>query len=646
VSDNSAAGIIGILVQITVFLIITLVGARSYGLSRGIVYGGIVGIYGYALVVSFLALLCIPWQVANIVITIALGILLVFGPTRSLFAQEFPLVVAAVRRAWAATTIVVGVLIVLVLIAALVSEPSIDGQLYHGPALANLVQTGSLWGWAAPNQYLYYSDISVVGGANLATFAGNARFDNALQVPHLLLLIVLIAWVLGRRFSSPFLRVSLATLIVSAPVIWLQPRILYVDVAYAAAVVAAAFFIVFVREYRRFDVLVAGIAVAAVFATKPTGVLTGLILLIALVVTVVLRRRGSAPLGATVGLLASSVLPPLVLGTSFYVRNLVQFGNPVYPIKVEFGSLKLPGVIDLSIFASGERGSGFVDPGRWISYASSIGYGMIHGVTKLDYDPRVGGFGYVPLFVLFVVVALIVLRVVVRPRARGGEQPILPHWRVLVGLVALAAAILLVQPSTFDARYVIGPTVILLTALLLTAVFAVPKGTQLVAGVLALLIAGGQVVWTERWMYPGIKSIVDIMRGPAQWQPNTPANPGGHGPQVAWLPDRTDACVAIALQTAGGVTASGMNESSYLATLSYGLYGDQLCNRVLPVTLNDDIDDTAAILGSDYVVLYEDDVRSWEHRIPELADCLSFGHMIEGSETYPANEIAFRNTCA
>ena len=645
-SGNSAAGILGILVQIAVFLVVTLVGARAHGLSRGLVYGGIVGIFGYALVISFFALLGIPWQVANVAIAIALGFSFVFRPTRSLFAEEIPLIVAAVCRAWAATTIVVGVLVFMVVIATLQPELSIDGQLYHGPALANLVQAGSLWGWAAPNQYVYYSDLSVAGGVNLASFAGDARFDNALQVPHLLLLIVLIAWALGRRYSSTFLRVSLATLIVSAPVIWLQPRILYVDVAYGAAVVAAIFFVVFVREYRRLDLLVAGMAVAAVFATKPAGILTGLILLAALVIAVILRHRGRASLRATIGLLASAALPPLVLATSFYVRNLVQFGNPVYPIKAAFGPIVLPGIIDMSIFASGERGSGFVDPGRWISYATSVGSGMLHGVTKLDYDPRAGGFGYVPLFVLLIAAALIVLQVVLRLRARGSGQPILPHWRAQVGLVALVGGILLVQPSTFDARYVIGPTIVLLTALLLTALFPVPTVVQLVAGALALMFAGGQVVWTERWMYPGFKTTLDIMKGPAEWQPNTPANPSGQGLQIVWLPDQTDACVTIALQTAGGVTPSGMSETSYLGTLPYGLYGDQLCNRVLPVTLNGDIDDTAALVGADYIVLYEDDVRSWERRFPELVDCLITVHVIAGSETYPENELVFRNTCA
>ena len=107
----------------------------------------------------------------------------------------------------------------------------------------------------------------------------------------------------------------------------------------------------------------------------------------------------------------------------------------------------------------------------------------------------------------------------------------------------------------------------------------------------------------------------------------------------------SDDCVAIALQTNGGVTSSGMSEASYLGTLPYGLYGDALCNRVLPITIDDDVDDAAAINGAEYVVLYEDDVRAWKKEYPVLADCLTAVYEIEGSETYPEDETVFRNAC-
>jgi hypothetical protein len=646
------AGTLGITVQVSAFVIILLISTRRHRVSRGLVYGGIVAVYGYALVVSFFSLLAVPWQATNFFLAGALTISLAFGATRRAIAEGLGPLYLAVRTSWAAISIFASIVALHLLVAAMESELSIDGQLYHGPTLANIVQSGSLWGWSAPNQYLYYTDLTMAGGVNLATFTGPTQFDNAIQIPHLLLLIFIINWALSHRFTSSFLRVSLAALIASAPVIWLQPRILYVDLAYGVAVAASIFFVVFVREFRRFDVVVAGILVGAVFATKPAGILTGLILLSVLALVVFLRRRAMSRWRSTFVVMVVGIGLPLLMAMSFYIRNMIQFGNPVYPIQAKFGPILLPGILDLSVFTSGERGNGLIDPGRLISYAGSIGSGMLHGVTKLDYDPRVGGFGLVPLFVLALTLALIGVQIVLRMRARTASRGTswLQHGKAQCAIVALAGIILLVQPSTFDARYVVGPTVVLLTAALLTSAIALPTVLQLLAGGIALSIALGQVVWTERTMYPGIKVAIDLIQGPAIWQPNTPGNPRGHGLQVAWLPDNPERCVSIALQTSGGLTPVGMAERSFLATLSYGLYGAEFCNRVLPITLNrdgsgDPAQDTAAVIGADYLVLYAGDVPAWEKDFPALARCLSEVDSIEGTDQYPQAVVVFHSAC-
>lgn len=647
---NSAAGILGIAVQIAFFSIVVISASRRRGLSLAMVYGAIGAIFGYSLLVSFLALLDIPWQVTNVLLALAVGFSLLFVRTRLALAEGFPLLVGTLRRGIAAVVVVAVVLLFQLIVGAIEPELSIDGQLYHGPVLANLVQSGSLWGWSAPNQYVYYTDLTMAGGVNLATFTGVTSFDNSIQIPHLLLMIMLINWALARRFSSPFLRVSLATLMVVAPVIWLQPRILYVDLAYGVAVVASVFIVVMVDKFRKLDVLILGVAIGAVMATKPAGILTGMLLLAVAVVVVLVCRRRVARLRDSIGVIALGIGVPLSLAMSFYLRNLIQFQNPVYPIQAKFGPIVLPGILDLSIFTSGERGTGLVDPGRLISFAKSLLSGVLYGVTKLDYDPRFGGNGQVPLFVLAIALALIAVQIVVGVRAKASGRTWIGPWKMQLALVGLAAAILLVQPSTFDTRYVIGPTIVFLVAALLASAIALPTSVQLIAAAVALAIAAGQVVWTERMMYPGIKVALDIMQGPAVWRPNTPGNPSGRGLQVAWLPSAPGKCVSIALQTAGGVGVGGMSEASFLGTFSYGLYGDELCNRVYPVTINrtgggDPDRDTAAIIGSDYLVLYPADVGLWEKLIPALARCLTEVDSIPGSESYPQAAVVLRNTC-
>ena len=647
VLGNSVAGSLGLILQIAGFVAILLLCVPRYGVSRALVNAGVVSIYGYALIVSFMLLLAVPWQVTNVALGFSAATsLLAPGVRHRLVAGVAPFL-QALRRGRVAVAMVIAILLLHIFVVAIIPELSVDGQLYHGPVLANIVQSGSLWGWDVPNQYAYYTDLTMAGGVNLATFTGDARFDAALQIPHLLLLIFLINWALSATIRFAFVRVALATLIVSAPVIWLQPRILYVDLAYGVAVAGAIFFIVLVHKFSRFDLIVLGMLVGAVFATTPTGILTGLVLGLGVVVVVAVRRRHVEYFGRTLLLLIGAFVPPVVLAMSAYLRNFVQFGNPVYLVQASFGPITLPGILDLSAFASGERGDGLIDPARLISFVKNIAVGATQGVSKLDYDPREGGFGYVPLVVVVIAVSLIALQVRARLRSTTVDHASQSTWRAQVGIVGIVAAILIVQPATFDARYVIGPIIALLTGLLMTSIAAFPPVSEMVAGCIATVIAVGQVGWTEQNMYPGINVALYLMHAPMSEQPNTLGNPWGRGVNVAWLPEGPDRCVTIALQTAGGVTPRGVEEASLLGALAYGLYGDQLCNRVFPVTLDGDGIPTKidGLEGADYLVLYADDVDDWNLAFPGLAGCLAPVYSVPGSEEYPQRETVLLNTC-
>lgn len=645
VSPPDTAAVLGLVVQGAVFLGVTAVLGPRQGFSRAVVVAGTVAIYGYALVISATSLWSMPWWVTNGLLTLGVVLALAVPRVRRALAAGLPLLGDAVRRSGGAVAIVVVVMLFHLAVAAVKPEISVDGQLYHGPALANLASRGSLWGWSATNEYVYYSDLTIAGGVNLAVFAGDARFDDALQVPHLLLLIAVINWALSHRYPSVFFRVALATLIVAAPVIWLQPRVLYVDVAYAAAVVAAVVVVVFSLRFGRLDLITGGILVGAVFATKPTGLLTGGLLLVALLAYALVRRRG-ARLRDTLVVVAATVGPPLAAASAFYVRNLVQFGNPVYPVSASLGPISFPGILDFSLFASGDRGNGFVDPSRLLIYLGAVADGMINGVSKLDYDPRSGGFGHVPLAILVIALGLIIWQIVarVRLRERGIASSV---WRSQLALVGLAAAILLVQPSTFDTRYVIAPTVVLLIAVLLTDVGPLTRRPQIVAGTLALVLAVLQACWTERTMYPGLSSIRELSRTADVWQPPTPGNPWGTTPAMRWLNANPGDCLSVAVQTSGGVTPTGMKEPSWTGTLSYALYGSSLCNSVTPIVKGaESTERLAAVLGNaDYLVLYAADAKAWVDFFPELEDCLAEVGVVKGNAAYTEEVVVLRNDC-
>lgn len=644
---NAAFGTLGLIAQLAIFALVLLSAAPRRGVLLASVMAGVAAIYGYALAVSFGALFAVPWQTLNVGASLCVGLIAMSRRARDRLRVGAMQVLLALRRSWLAVTVLSAIGAFALLVAALEAEPSIDGQLYHGPVLALLVQTGSLWGWPVPNEYMYYTDLTMAGGVNLATFAGDARFDNAIQVPHLLLLVAVVAWALQSRIRLADTRVAIAAVIVTSPVVWLQPRILYVDLAYGTAVAISVLMIALTTRYRYADVVVLGIAISAVFAGKPTGAFTGSVLLAAALLAMVISS-GGLRLGTTwraAGALAlAGLLPPLVAGTSFYVRNFIAFQNPLYPVAVDAGPVAFPGLIDLSLFASGERGSGLVDPGRWASYAGGLLDGAIHGTTKLDYDPRSGGFGRLPLVLLAIAVALLLARAVSRLRAAGESARDIAGWRASAVSAALAAVILAIQPSTFDSRYVIGPTVVLAVAVLRLVSVPARRWFEVLIALVALLAAVAQASWVERHMYAGLREILTVMHGPVEWYPVTPASPGGRqGALVGWLPEE---CTSIAVQSAGGVTPAGLAETSRMAALSYGLYGDQLCNSVRPVVAGDGVDDAPTLIGSRFIVLFEGSLDDWLADTPSLEGCLLEVDSLDGAGDFPQASDVYLNTCS
>ncbi|BDZ45894.1 hypothetical protein [Naasia aerilata] len=335
---NTVAGNVGLLLQAVLFAGTYLLAAPRRGRPVALLYAAMVAVNGYALVLLGAMLLGIPWQSANLILALAAGVSLASAPLRSRLRRASADIAPILRRNWGAIAIVGALVLVQGVAAALAPELSIDGQLYHGPTLAQLVQQGTLWGWDAPNQYLFYTDLTMVSGLNLATFTGAAVFDNGIQIPHLVLLMLAINAALRTRFARSWIRMALAALLVTAPVVWMQPRILYVDVAYAGALVALVVMIATVRHTRSLDFVVAGIAGVSIVAMKPAGILTGALLLVAYAAVAVWRlRRDGARVLPTLGRILAAFVPAAVLASGFYLRNFVVFGNPVYPVKTKVG---------------------------------------------------------------------------------------------------------------------------------------------------------------------------------------------------------------------------------------------------------------------------------------------------------------------
>ncbi|WP_100810224.1 hypothetical protein [Microbacterium sp. BR1] len=646
-------GSLGILVQLALLFGVAASLRSSRGTALAALYGALVAIVGYPLVVVALLFVNVPWQVTNVILAATIVGAFALRSVREPVLNGLRMIPSDARRNWPALAIIVAALGIHWTIAAFKPEVSGDGMMYHGPILALLSQSGSLWGWDMVSQYMAYTDLTMVGAINLATFTGTAAFDDAAQIPHLFVLLLVLNVAFQRRFRSSTVRMCLAILIVSAPVIWLQPRTLLVDLAYGAAISTSIVLIAVVRHARPLDTMMCAMAIAGVLASKPTGIATSALLLGFLVLAVIVRGvRQRARVGPLLLHHASAALVPLLLSLTFYARNLIAFGNPVYPVRVSLGPLDLRGVVDFSLFSSGDRGAGLVDLIRLRTFAEGLASGAMHGVTKLDYDPREGGFGYVPLWILILAVALLIAQAIV-----GVLRTSRFAWRAdlfvpAIIITALSIGVITLQPASFDSRYVIGPTVCILAATLaISPVLRPPRLIDAIAALCALILAGNQIWWTETHMNPGLRSVLDTRSYSADLQADTPGNPWGQGWRTSWLGDD---CSTIALQTSGGLDANGWQTDAPFAALPYPLYGPRLCNEVIGITIPGVVADgarqgaaEAALMTADYLVLYERDMAFWEAAYPASAQCWQRILTIPAFEgSFPEANAVLANTCA
>ncbi len=210
----------------------------------------------------------------------------------------------------------------------------------------------------------------------------------------------------------------------------------YVDASSAATVIATWWLGLRVirRERDGSAALLLGVAGGLALGTKGTNVL-----LVAPVLTVagivllrdLLARRGQG-IGAPIARLGLLVLPVLALGASWYLKNAVEFGNPLYP----FAMGPLPGPTTLTDFAFVPRQ---LEGKSWLGQVLASWIADWH-LTHYAYNVRPGGLGRAwPL-----VLPIAALGVAVLARRR--------RMAPLAIVVLPAVVVLLIMPMPWYAR--------------------------------------------------------------------------------------------------------------------------------------------------------------------------------------------------
>lgn len=219
-----------------------------------------------------------------------------------------------------------------------------DSLWYHLPMAAHFVQSASLVQFK-----LFDADIvlsTYPAGSELFHAIGMLAVGSDLLSPLLnfgwAAVLLLAAHVFGRRFDRPHLAVLSVMPVLAAPVvIQIEALSALTEIMGLACLFAAVAFMVQgsgdTAEARGHLVLV-GLACGLMASTKFVMLGPAAILLVAC--AVLERRRGRRACATIVPLVGGTVAS----GAFWYVRNIVQFGNPVPPLHIGLGGFALPQV--------------------------------------------------------------------------------------------------------------------------------------------------------------------------------------------------------------------------------------------------------------------------------------------------------------
>lgn len=515
-------------------------------------------------------------------------------------------------------------------------EASVDGLLYHGPALANIIEQNSLFGWEGANQYLYFSDLQMVLAALWVHVSGAVRLEDAVQAPYFGLAVLALYVASSATARNRTLRMWMGLLVVITPVMWTQGRVLYVDVASAALFITGVALTTAALRWRTIWLFwVGSAAVGASVATKPSALFAGMACFALMLALMIGSRRWVTPI---VGLLAF-----LVTSVPFYLRNLISFENPFFPIATGLGPLHFPGLVDGGTFTPSDGSGSLIDPARLVTFAQNVAVGLVSGTPRWLYDPREGGFDRTPALL---VGAILISAIILTLTSRKGDARFTSvdgAWWLLPGSALLAV---MVQPNPSDSRYVIGAYLCICAALIgLLSIAPEHSKTGLLltvplGGVIALLL-----FTTEQRMLFGIPESLRLRAADPLYNTGLNGATVAYGDRFAWLPD--DACSRVVVQTHGGLGPTGMPSEGLLATYSYGLWGDHLCNEVRFVP-TPDLEETESVLAvpsvqreirtADFIVLKTESADAWRKMIREEGRTEQEVARFESTEYFPVSE--------
>lgn len=273
---------------------------------------------------------------------------------------------SAISRALAALCVGGLALYMLALLARFYATPPtfIDTLTFHLPGIARWIQSGSIW---QIDQFLPYQahgyypmNGNVVQLAAVLPWSSDfaIRFVN----PPFFALAGLATFATARELGAP----ATSSAIASVAALSFPAATSYVvdaptpdSVMYATLAIGVLFLVRHARTHARSDLLLAGLGLGIALGTRWYGVSCVAVLVAVWLATRLVSERRRTRVAADLGWLC---LPIACAGSIWLVRNLIESGNPVFPVEVSLlGETVFSAPRDVAREIAGFRISDYLD---------------------------------------------------------------------------------------------------------------------------------------------------------------------------------------------------------------------------------------------------------------------------------------------
>lgn len=307
-------------------------------------------------------------------------------------------------RAFQTTIILCTAMVAWAIVAARTPSLGWDDYLYHLPYMAHAFQSGRLGPFPVADNVDYinsYPKSLEVIGTTFVAISGTFEWVELVQLLFLPGASVALYLLSVRLGASTKIAAMSSVVVFQLPMAICQLKTAYIDVANAALVCMVVAGLFLAAAGRTSGLIACFVTAGILTGCKPTGPYLGSTLPLLAAWLYCMRIRAHAKTFAQLYLLASFTV--LLLGGHWFVRNVLNYGNPLWPFIWTLGPFQFPGRFSPEIVATWQGPpSTLTSAERWLFgwLEAKTWYGPLY-----NFDSVFAGFG--PLWLILLLPSLI-----------------------------------------------------------------------------------------------------------------------------------------------------------------------------------------------------------------------------------------------